>query len=91
MGLYTCLLKEHEEEEGSRASLSRSEDMGSTVFASGPGSTFEDRSQDQRRTDIRRLRSYLSHGVTNRWEAAHLATLKRKYADEYWDIRYGRL
>jgi hypothetical protein len=37
------------------------------------------------------MKSYFTYGVTNRWEAAHLATLKAKYPDEYWDNRYGRL
>jgi hypothetical protein len=92
MGFYEELLEERDEEErsGGRSS-SGSEDIGSTAFASGPGSTFEGRYRDQRRADLRRMKSYLTLRVTNRLEAAHLATLKAKYPDEYWDLRYGRL
>lgn len=92
MSLYTRLLREHDEEERRRGCPSgRSEDTRSTVFARRPGSASGDRSQHQRRTDLRRMRSYLTYGMTNRWEAGHLVTLKKKYADEYWDLRYGRL
>ncbi len=62
-----------------------------TVFPGRSGNPFGGQFSDRRSTDLRRMKSYFTYGVTNRWEAAHLATLKAKYPDEYWDNRYGRL
>ncbi len=92
MDLYQRLLVKRQEEERRRGRTSgRDEDTDSTVFPRKPVDTSENRSQDQRRTDLRRMKSLIRFGVTNRWEAGLFATLRKKYPDEYWDLRYGRL
>jgi hypothetical protein len=89
MDLYTRLLREREEEERRRGRIiGTDEDTDSTVFPRRPGSAIGDRPPSQRRTGLRR---YFTYGVHSRFEAAHLATLRKKYPDEYWDLRYGRL
>lgn len=92
MSLHARLLEEREEEERRRGRTSgREEDTGSTGFPRRPENVSEDRAQDQRRTDLERMRSYLTYGVTNRFEGMHLAHLRRRYPDQFWDLRYGRL
>lgn len=92
MDLYERLLAERDEDERSRGRPSSwSEDTASVIFGGGPGSTFEARSRDQRRTDLRQMKSYFRYGVHSRFEAMHLAHLRRRYPDQFWDLRYGRL
>lgn len=92
MGLYEELLEEREEEKRHRGRYSGgAEDTGSTGFPGRPGNVSGDRVQDQRCADLVRMRSYLTYGVHSRFEGMHLATLRKKYPDQFWDLRYGRL
>jgi hypothetical protein len=78
MSLYARLLRERDEEERRRGCPSgRSENTLSTVFARKPVDTSGNQSPSQRRIDLQRMRSYFRYWVTNRFEAMHLAHLRR--------------
>ena len=92
MYLYQRLLAEREEEERRRERPSgKSENTLSTLLYSRLGGASGDQFPGQPCTDLRRTRSYLTYGVHSRFEAMHLAHLRRRYPDQFWDLRYGRL
>ena len=88
MGLYEKIIREREERQRGRGHPSgRDEDTGSIVFPRRPGSVSGDQSQGQRRTDLRRMRSYLAYEPKNRWEAMLLKHLKKQYPRSYLGLR----
>jgi hypothetical protein len=90
MGLYERILEERaEEKRRGRGSSESHEGINLTTVRQKFVKVYPDRPKYS--NDFRRMQAYLIHGVTNRFEAMHLASLRRRHSDEYWDLKYGRL